>query len=106
MQKRQDGSHKQNSLDKAIRRTVDAGFSFIAFCLALKMTGTYAAVNAFLNVHSGQLISVFLVFVLLDIVLSFAGAAVKGLLSGLGEGMTNLARVAWARLKRADHPAV
>lgn len=52
MEKRQDIAHKQNRLDKAIQRAVDAGFGVLALYLALKITDTYAAVDAFFNAHS------------------------------------------------------
>ena len=103
----QDIPQTQNRLDKVIGRAVDAGFGVFALYLALRITGTYAAVDAFFNAHSGPLLRMFLVFVLLDVVLGFPSAVVKGVLSGLGagEGLTTLARGAWGLLKRANHPA-
>ena len=106
MEKKLDISQRQNRLERAVQRTVDFGFATLALFMALKITGTYGAVDTFFNAHSIPLLKVLLVFVVLDVILGFAAAVVKGLLSGLGEGLTKFARVAWTLLKRSKHPAV
>lgn len=112
MEQKQDTTNKQKQFDKWMRRIVDDAVGILSIYLALKITGTYAIVDTFLNAHQYSLLKAFLVFVLLDIVLTLAGAVVKGALSGVdGEWpkLSLIVRLVWAlvmrRLKGANHPS-